>query len=96
MRYRTKKRAKDERQYNAIVKHERDVVGHQCEFPGCRHRATEVHHKAGRDGIWLLIQKFWMWCCRDHHRWITDHPNESYAKGYSIRRTTRHLLLEND
>ncbi len=45
-------------------------------------RATEVHHKAGREGWLLCWIKHWMAVCAGCHRWITSHGHEAAARGW--------------
>lgn len=63
------------------------IQGKLCQVKNCRSKATDVHHQRGRDGYLLLDTRYWMFVCRPHHRYITDHPAESIAEGYSISRT---------
>lgn len=51
----------------------------------CGGEATEVHHKAGR-GLNLLNVDTWAAACSACHSYITTHPQESYDRGWSLRR----------
>ena len=52
----------------------------------CLHRATDVHHMAGRRGDALLDDTRWIALCRDCHRWVTEHPREAIEQGWSLSR----------
>lgn len=69
-----------------------------CQFPGCKKRhmpasnpnqTLEIHHKKGRDGEMLYNKEFFMAVCRFHHGYIEMHREESYEKGWLLKRTTR-------
>jgi len=47
-------------------------------------RATEIHHKNGREGERLNDFKFFMAVDRNCHDYIHEHPRESREKGYLI------------
>lgn len=57
----------------------------------CSGIATEIHHKAGREGWLLCWAKHFMATCNRCHRWITDHGKEAKEKGwkYEVAITTR-------
>lgn len=48
----------------------------------CGDKATEIHHKAGRNGDRLCDVKDFMATCRDCHSWIHTHPKESRMLGW--------------
>lgn len=48
-----------------------------CEFPGCRRKSTQIHHRRGRVGCLLLLKQFWTAICWAHHRWIGENPRAS-------------------
>lgn len=57
----------------------------------CDGRASEVHHKKGRqfeeDGIPLVInEKYFMSVCRECHMYIERNRKESYEQGWLIYR----------
>lgn len=58
-----------------------------CEFPSepfaCLNRASEVHHRRKR-GKYLLDKRTWIPICREHHRWIHDHPNKARKLGVLV------------
>jgi hypothetical protein len=83
MRRNTPKRATEMRAYALLRK--AWLENHQtCER--CYHRATEVHHKAGRDGWRLLAIELWAALCHDCHQYITEHPKQALAQGWSLSR----------
>lgn len=67
----------------------------RCEVAlhGCRTRATDPHHRittkaGGRHGDAAEahhVLSNLLHLCRHCHSWITDHPAESYASGFSLR-----------
>jgi hypothetical protein len=59
-----------------------------CEVEGCKHTATEVHHRKGRIGNDLTNAENFMAVCRLHHIWIETNVWESKELGYSINRLT--------
>lgn len=62
------------------------VANPWCALGGCE--ATEVHHMAGR-GAALLDESRWLPLCHDHHVYVTEHPQEAYEQGWSLRRVGR-------
>ena len=46
-------------------------------------KATEIHHKYGRAGSLLCDVRGWMSVCGDCHRFITDHPAQARALGFT-------------
>lgn len=46
----------------------------------------ECHHKAGRVGSRLLALDNLVIVCRDCHVFLTEHPLQAYAEGFSERR----------
>ena len=57
-----------------------------CEV--CGYKATEIHHKKGREGDMLNDINYWMAVCRGCHVLIHDSPSLSYKFGYLIKRST--------
>lgn len=55
-------------------------------------RATQCHHRAGRDGEFLLMEKFWLPVSDEGHRWIEDNREEAKARGWLLNRS--HKALE--
>ena len=53
----------------------------------CQDPATQVHHMAGRDGTQRLLDATrWAAMCAWCHRWVTEHPQQAIAEGYSLPR----------
>lgn len=59
-----------------------------CEVEGCGKRSTNVHHKAGREGILLILTKYFMACCETCHpnriHFNPDYEGWAREKGYII------------
>lgn len=55
----------------------------RCHMGGCRKRATQVHHKAGR-GPNLNRTETWMAVCFGCHADIHANPNQSRKDGYLL------------
>lgn len=62
-----------------------------CEFPKCTHRATDIHHKAGKIGELLIDDNHFMALCRDHHRLIENNPAWAKQNNFSISRLSKAL-----
>lgn len=86
LRRRSTKRARQEREYLRL--RAPWIEGRACEMrlDGCTGRATEVHHRMGREGELLLDVRFWMAGCHTCHHQVTNHEVDVYALGLSIRR----------
>lgn len=85
IRRRSKKRAKQEREYGII----RALFLDQnpiCQVKNCRGPSQEVHHKKGRIGELLTDVRYFLAVCNPHHRYIENHPIEAKAHGYSLSR----------
>lgn len=83
LRHESKRRAVLRRRYNKL----RETFLEEnpwCIVAGCD--ATEVHHKAGRVGDLFLDTSKWAPVCAEHHRYITEHPREAVARGWSLPR----------
>lgn len=88
IRRRSKKRAKQEREYKEV----REMylnMNPWCEVKGCHCEATEIHHKKGRIGELLTNTIWFMSVCRSHHNYIENHPNEAKNEGYSYSRLSK-------
>ena len=48
----------------------------------CGRAASDVHHKAGREGLLLFDVRHWMAVCRPCHTWIHAHPKEAAQRGW--------------
>lgn len=55
----------------------------------CGGLADQIHHKAGRVSDALLDETRWASACGDCHRYITEHPAEAVAQGWSLPRVGR-------
>jgi len=98
MRKQSKKLSKENRQYLA----ERALyltVHKLCKVCGTR-GATEIHHKAGREGYWdedaraagrtlRVDNRNFLPVCRDCHERIERNPNWAKERGFSLNRTNR-------
>lgn len=51
---------------------------------GCTKKSTEIHHKRGRIGE-NLYRDFCA-ICRNCHNYVESHPEESYQKGWMLKR----------
>jgi hypothetical protein len=88
LRPRSKKRAKQEREYAKIRAIFLDDYP-TCQVLYCETWATEVHHKKGRTGGLLTDVRYFMAVCRDHHQRIEEHPEWAKEHGYSISRLAK-------
>lgn len=48
--------------------------------------ATEVHHRAGREGEWLLNTDYWLPVSREGHDFIENNRAEAKKRGWLITR----------
>lgn len=48
--------------------------------------ATEVHHRAGREGEDLLDTRLWAALCRSCHTWVHAYPGDAYREGWLVSR----------
>ncbi len=55
-----------------------------CEYEGCKNKATEIHHMRERHGDRLTDSEYFMAICRTCHQTIHANPKESRDKGYLI------------
>lgn len=76
----SKKRAEEERRY--LKTRPAFLLAHpHCER--CKHNlATEVHHRAGREGKLLNDARHFMAVDRGCHNWIQKNPNEARDAGW--------------
>lgn len=85
IRARSKKRARQEREYVKLRKIY--LFTHPvCEVAGCGCESTEIHHKKGRVGDLLTDERFFLAVCRAHHVYIELHPALAKEHGYSLNR----------
>src|ERR1017187_889108 len=56
----------------------------------CGKKATDVHHRAGREGKLLNDKRHYAAVCRTLHDWIRDHPNQAREAGllYEVNTVT--------
>ena len=59
-----------------------------AQFPGCTHKATEIHHMYKREGWWLIVSRYFLPICRSCHRHATKNSKEAIQKGVSISRNS--------
>jgi len=59
----------------------------QAKLVDCTHKATDVHHKAGRGENYNKIST-WLAVCRSCHTWIELHPEEAKELNLSENRLT--------
>lgn len=78
-----KRAARNKRLY--LKKRERFLAVNAC-CGRCGGPSDQVQHKAGRVGDALLDETRWMAVCAPCHVYITEHPAESYERGWSLRR----------
>lgn len=53
---------------------------------GAFYRSTQIHHKRGRVGALLTDPTYFMAVSDEGHRYIHDHPKESYERGWMLPR----------
>jgi len=81
---RTAQGAKEDRIYSELrKKYLEENPFCKAGLPGCTLNATEIHHKALRGKNYLNIET-WLPACSNCHKYIHDHPKESYEKGLLI------------
>lgn len=95
-RRRTHDRAGQERIYNLRVKvwlrdelcavAEAGLLDSTADTP-----ATQCHHRAGRDGEFLLMEKFWLPVCQAGHDWIENNRDEAKKRGWLLNRSRKAL-----
>lgn len=84
LRPRSRKRQKEEVEYSRkrkIFLQDNPVC--QMNIPGCTGNATDVHHKAGRNGDDYLDVSKWKPACRSCHTWVENNPKEARELGFS-------------
>ena len=52
----------------------------------CGKRASDIHHKKGREGNLLTNKSYFLAVCRTCHQYIELHPEWAKEKGYSLNR----------
>lgn len=83
MNARSANRARQERDYT--VMRQQFLTDHRlCAI--CGGEASQVHHRAGRDGWRLLYVLWWLPVCDVCHRRVTEHPRWAVEAGWSLSR----------
>jgi hypothetical protein len=78
------KGAKEDRVYSELSKKFKEQNPFcKAKLPGCTIYTTDVHHKALRGKNYLNIET-WLPVCRNCHKYIHEHPKESFEKGFLI------------
>lgn len=87
---RSKKRAKQERQYRPVRRKflEANAVC-QLKYDGCTTIATEIHHAAGRQGAKLLDLADFKAACRSCHQKAENNPKMAKKTGGSKSRLSK-------
>jgi hypothetical protein len=49
-------------------------------------KTSDVHHRAGRNGLNLFDPRNFMSVCRSHHNWIGEHPEQAERMGLIVKR----------
>lgn len=83
------KRRRRDAGYQAARQAAYDRADGRCEAwasPGCRGRAEQVHHKAGRGGPDPHRLENLLAVCQPCHAYIEEHRTEAYAAGWLVRR----------
>ncbi len=88
---RTKKRAADERKYNARVKVLKADPSNRCKgkLKGCNGKFEHNHHSKGRIGKLLLDEKYWVFLCQNCHDIVEEKREMAKELGLSVYRLTR-------
>jgi hypothetical protein len=88
MKKTSNKRAKQEREYkqNRLKYFENNPFCEARATQNCGFKASEIHHRQGRNGDRLNDTAFFMAVCRSCHNYIHNNPAESYLKGWLIRK----------
>lgn len=85
------RRAAWERQFQKARVVVKQRAGGQCEFvedgERCRRAGRNVHHMKGRVGPDVNLPENLRLFCVPHDEWVTNHPAEAIALGWSERRT---------
>ena len=87
IRPRSKKRAKQERDYAKLrVQFLQDNPVCQIQVEGCTNRSEQVHHKRGRLGDLLTDVRYFCATCDNCHKWAENNPLEAKKIGASLNR----------
>lgn len=71
--------------------HERALGACEARTPGCppgAHLGNQAHHALMRSQGGEHVEENLIWVCSPGHRYIHDHPAESYETGWLIRGVT--------
>lgn len=79
---RSKAMSKKMVEYNE--RREKFLVGKIC--PVTNKPATQVHHKRGRTGKYLLDERYWLGVTQEGHQKIEENPEWAKEMGYSETR----------
>lgn len=60
----------------------------QAGTPVCEGNVEQIHHRKGRDGELLTDPTYLLAVCFPCHTYIHAHPQESYDKGWMVRRNS--------
>lgn len=77
----SEKRKEQEKLYSKISENFK-YLHPDCEC--CGKKATDIHHKNGRNGDRLNDSKYFMSVCRICHTYIHEHPQEARENGYLV------------
>jgi hypothetical protein len=83
------RRRKRDSGYLAAREQVRERAEGRCEAvtgTWCNGQAEQVHHLAGRDGVDPHRLSNLLAVCHRCHLWIEGHREESYARGWLVRR----------
>lgn len=83
----------------SVVEMVRARSGGRCEFPGCRRRATDAHHRyergmGGTTVDWVNNASNLLAACRYHNDWCSNQqPAEAEHMGWRLRHGDRPWLV---
>lgn len=98
IRKRSKKRAKQEREYFNKTRPEylEDHPGCEANIPRiCCCTSVEIHHKKGKIEDLLNDKRFFLAVCRRCHDYIEAHPAWAKEMGYSLSRLAKDSVSPN-
>lgn len=87
MRNRSKRRAKQERQYNKRVKVWKEENPF-CQVGGldCTELTDDCHHMKGKIELLLLDERYWLPVCRNCHTYLERNPTWAKDNNFSLSR----------
>lgn len=68
----------------AYSKTRKDYLAANPRCACCGEPATDIHHRAGRNGKWLNDVDWWLGVCRRCHETIHKHPKYARDRGWLI------------